>query len=119
MNKKKRILREQRSRRVRAKIRGTADRPRLSVFRSIEHIYAQMIDDESGKTLVSVSDLELSSSERSQRSNVDIAKMVGELVAKKARTKKISRVVLDRGWAKYHGRVKALTEGVREGGLKF
>ncbi len=104
----KQIKRKRRHRRVRAKIKGTAKVPRLCVFRSNKHLYAQLIDDEKGKTLVSVSDLEAKDS-----------KKIGLLIAEKALAKKINKVVFDRGGYKYHGRVKSLAEGAREGGLKL
>ncbi|MDI6602924.1 MAG: 50S ribosomal protein L18 [Patescibacteria group bacterium] len=107
-----------RHQRIRAKIKGTAKIPRLYVFRSAKHIYTQLIDDEEGKTLVSASDLEFKKSKK-LKSKIDKAKEVGKLIAKKAIEKKIERVVFDRGGYKYHGRVKAVAEGAREGGLKF
>lgn len=109
--------RYRRHKRVRAKIFGTAKVPRLCVFRSAKHIYAQLIDDERGRTLVSASDLELKTKKR--RTKTEKAKEVGKLIAKKAVDKKIVKVVFDRGGYKYHGRVKDLAEGAREGGLKF
>jgi len=112
----KRAKRQTRARRARAKISGTARRPRLSVFRSGRHIYAQLIDDERGKTLVSASDLEL---KKEKNKKTDLAKDTGKLIAQKAREEKISEVIFDKGGFKYHGRVKALAEGAREGGLKF
>jgi large subunit ribosomal protein L18 len=120
----KRLKKERRRKRVRAKIFGTSERPRLSVFRSHKHIYCQIINDEKGKTLVSASDFELKSEERKnikkdERRKVAIAFKVGELIAKKALEKGIEKVVFDRDGYKYHGRVKALAEGARSGGLKF
>ena len=106
-----------RHRRVRAKIYGTAKMPRLCVFRSAKHIYGQLIDDEKSQTLVSASDLELRI--KKGKTKVEKAKEVGKLIAKKAQKLKIEKVVFDRGGYKYHGRVKALAEGAREGGLKF
>lgn len=102
--------------RVRAKISGTAKRPRLSVFRSLKHINAQLIDDTRSKTLLGASDMEL---KKEKKNKTDIAFMVGELLAKKAKDKKISSVVFDRASNKYHGRVKSLAEGAKKGGLKF
>jgi len=105
---------------VRAKISGTKERPRLCVFRSAKHIYAQLIDDEKGKTLVAASDLEIKiSKSKIQNKKNYKAKEVGKLIAKKALEKKIEKVVFDRGGYQYQGRVKALAEGAREGGLKF
>jgi large subunit ribosomal protein L18 len=119
MERKEKIeKRLRRKKRIRAKIFGTKDKPRLSVFRSAKHIYAQLIDDEKNKTLVSASDLELKKS-RKKLKKIEKAKEVGKLIAKKAQNLKIEKVVFDRGGYKYHGRVKALAEGAREGGLKF
>ena len=110
-------VRKIRHERVRKKISGTADRPRLCVYRSNAHIYAQIIDDVAGNTLVAASsvekDFELSGS------NKEGARAVGKLVAERALQKGIEEVVFDRGGYIYHGRVKALAEGAREGGLKF
>ena len=106
-----------RHKRVRSKISGTRERPRLCVFRSAKHIYAQIIDDVNGKTLVSASTMEKSFTENG--GNKDAAKKVGVLVAERALEKKIDTVVFDRGGFVYHGRVQALAEGAREGGLKF
>lgn len=125
---KKQINRHRRHKRVRAKIRGTGKIPRLCVFRSNKHIYGQLIDDEKGKTLIAASDLEIKSSSKKQKTanKTVVAHEVGELLAKKAidlpagrQGKKIEKVVFDRGGYKYHGRIKALAEGAREGGLKF
>lgn len=109
--------RARRQRRVRAKISGTAACPRLNVFRSAKHIYAQLIDDVGGVTLASASSLEKGAD--ISGSNVDGAHAVGLLIAKHAQDKGISEVVFDRGGYIYHGRVKGLAEGAREGGLKF
>ena len=106
-----------RHKRVRAKIFGTPERPRLCVFRSAKHIYAQIIDDVNGKTLVSASTMEKDFTEFG--GNADAAKKIGALVAERALKAKIDTVVFDRGGFVYHGRVKALAEGAREGGLKF
>ncbi len=106
-----------RHKRVRAKIFGTPERPRLCVFRSAKHIYAQIIDDVNGKTLVSASSMEKDFTEYG--GNADAAKKIGVLVAERALKVKIETVVFDRGGFVYHGRVKALAEGAREGGLKF
>lgn len=107
----------QRKARVRAKILGLSDKPRLSVFRSNVHIYGQLINDENGKTLVSCSDLSIK--EKSKATKTQIAEKVGEELAKKAIAKKIKKVTFDRNGFKYHGRVKALAEGARAGGLEF
>ncbi|AYM02754.1 50S ribosomal protein L18 [Levilactobacillus brevis] len=108
--------RQKRHMRVRNKISGTAERPRLNVFRSNKNIYAQVIDDVAGVTLVSASTLD---SDVNGDNKTDQAKAVGELVAKRAVEKKISDVVFDRGGYLYHGRVQALAEAARENGLKF
>ena len=106
--------------RVRRKVVGTAERPRLSVFRSLHHIYAQVIDDTRGVTLVSASSLEseLRPDENGQK-KAEVSKRVGALVAERARSNGIQSVVFDRGGYKYHGRVKALADAAREGGLAF
>ncbi|MBQ3672160.1 MAG: 50S ribosomal protein L18 [Kiritimatiellae bacterium] len=103
--------------RVRGKISGTAERPRLSVFRSENNIYAQVIDDVAGKTLVSASTVEKAF--EGNGGNIEAAKKIGAAIAERALQKGIEEVVFDRGGYIYHGRVKALAEGAREGGLKF
>lgn len=115
MKNNKELTRQRRKARIRAKVKGTAERPRLVVFRSLMHVYAQLIDDESGKTLLSTSDLK----GKSKGKKTDSAKNAGMKIAELAKEKKISSVVFDRNGYKYHGRVKALAEGAREGGLKF
>ena len=115
---KKQDKKVQRKRRIRAKMLKSKRHPRLSVFRSNKYIFAQIIDDVKGKTLVSFSDRNLPKS-KEKKDNVSIAKAVGEGLAKEAKSKKITKVVFDRSGYKYHGRVKALAEGAREGGLKF
>ena len=112
-----RAQRMKRHNRVRGKISGTPERPRLSVFRSENHIYAQVIDDVAGNTLVSASTVEKSF--EGNGSNIEAAKKIGALVAERALQKGIEEVVFDRGGYIYHGRVKALADGAREGGLKF
>lgn len=109
--------RDRRHRRIRAKIQGTADRPRLFVFRSAKHIYAQLIDDDKGKIIAEAQDLKVSVGKK--KTKTDRAKEIGKLIAQKAVEKKIEKVVFDRGGYKYHGRVKSLADGAREGGLKF
>ena len=106
-----------RHKRVRGKISGTAARPRLNVFRSLQNIYAQLIDDDKGVTLVSASTVEKDFEEYG--GNKSAARKVGELLAKRAAEKDITKVVFDRGGYIYHGRVQELAEGAREGGLKF
>jgi len=115
--KEKRKKREQRRKRVRKKVKGTKERPRLCVVKSLKHIYAQIVDDTEGKVLSFASDLELNNKEGLKK--VEIAREVGKLIAKKAKEKNIEKVCFDRSGYKYHGRVKALAEGAREGGLKF
>lgn len=106
--------------RLRSKISGTAERPRLAVYRSITHIYAQIIDDVKGNTIVSASSLEDEIKDQGKESGkIQISKVVGEVIGKKAVEKGISEIVFDRGGYKYHGRVKAVAEGARESGLKF
>ncbi|MBR7074358.1 MAG: 50S ribosomal protein L18 [Oscillospiraceae bacterium] len=112
-----RAQRIKRHNRVRGKISGTAERPRLCVFRSENHIYAQIIDDVAGNTLVSASTVEKSF--EGKGSNIEAAKKIGALIAERALKKGLEDVVFDRGGYIYHGRVKALAEGAREGGLKF
>ena len=109
--------RQKRHARVRGKISGTAERPRLAVYRSLSHIYAQIIDDTKGVTLCAASTTEKDFKEYG--GNVAAAKAVGETIAKRAADKKITEVVFDRGGYVYTGRVQALAEGAREGGLKF
>ncbi len=118
-NKKEARLR--RKRRVRKKVRGTPERPRLSVFKSVRHIYAQIIDDISGRTLVAVSSLspDLKDKIGKNSGNIEGAKIVGLGIARKALDKGIKRVVFDRSGFIYHGRVKAVAEAAREGGLVF
>jgi large subunit ribosomal protein L18 len=105
-----------RRRRIRGRVEGSAARPRLSVFRSNKGIYAQVIDDASGTTIAAASSVQLSSSEGSKSEQ---ASAVGKLVAERARDKGVESVVFDRGGYLYHGRVKALADGAREGGLRF
>jgi large subunit ribosomal protein L18 len=106
--------------RIREKLRGTAERPRLAVYRSLNHIYAQVIDDENGRTLAAAStkDKELDGKLKSG-GNVAAAKLVGELLARRAKEKGVQKVVFDRGGFIYHGRVKTLAEAARAAGLKF
>jgi len=108
--------REKRHNRVRARVTGTAERPRLNVFRSLNNIYAQLIDDTAGRTLVAASTLDKGVEDSSK---IDEAKAVGKLVAERAKSAGIGKVVFDRGGYLYHGRIKALAEGAREGGLDF
>ncbi|RAK16758.1 LSU ribosomal protein L18P [Anoxybacillus vitaminiphilus] len=114
----KNAVRKKRHARVRKKVFGTAERPRLNVFRSNKHIYAQVIDDVKAVTLVSASTLDKEFNLEST-GNIEAAKKVGELVAKRALEKGIKSVVFDRGGYLYHGRVKALADAAREAGLEF
>lgn len=115
-----RVARQRRHERIRRNIHGTTERPRLNVFRSLQHIYAQVIDDEQGHTLVAASTLDpelreqLAGLNKSQQ-----AARVGQLVAQRALANGLTKVVFDRGGFPYHGRVKALADGAREGGLEF
>ena len=116
----RRSARDTRHHRLRRYVRGSGGRPRLAVFRSLNHIYAQLIDDEAGKTLVAVDSRSAGFRARqAPGGNVAAAKIVGELLAEKARGQGIERVVFDRGGYKYHGRVKALADAARSGGLVF
>ena len=109
--------RERRHRRVRARIFGTTTRPRLSIFRSNAGMYVQLIDDERGQTLVSAHSREIKIEKNDDKKKVSFA--LGKILAEKAQKAKIKEIVFDRGGYKYHGRVKALADGAREGGLKF
>jgi large subunit ribosomal protein L18 len=114
---KKNEIRERIHVRIRHRVRGTAERPRLAIFRSVANIYAQVIDDNQRRTLVSASSIE--KGKRTNGGNVAAAKSIGKLVAERAREKGIQKVVFDRGGYIYHGRVKALAEAAREAGLEF
>jgi len=113
----KKEIRNRVHRRIRRKLRGTAERPRLAVFRSVAHIYAQVIDDDQGQTLVSASSVDKDA--KTNGGNVAAAKTIGQLVAERAKDKGITRVVFDRGGYRYHGRVKALADAARAKGLQF
>lgn len=127
--KTKREKRLRRQRRSRAKVLGSKERPRLSVFRSNKHVYAQLISDEEGRTIVAASDREIKSqkskikktkkTEPQGNPGVERAREVGKLIAEKAKKAGITKVVFHRGGYAYHGQVKALAEGAREGGLEF
>ena len=117
---KSRKARKRRHRRIRMKISGTAERPRLNVFRSLNHIYAQVIDDVAGRTLVSASTVDNQlMSELNGKTKKEQAEAVGKAVAERAVALGIESVIFDRGGYLYHGRVQALADGAREGGLKF
>ena len=107
--------------RIRKKISGTTEIPRLTVYRSLNQMYAQIIDDSTGVTLVAASSLskEILDEIKSSKGKISKSKLVGSLIAKKAKEKNISSVVFDRNGYRYHGRVQAIAEGAREGGLKF
>ena len=113
----KKAIRNRIHRRIRRKLSGTAERPRLAVLRSVAHIYAQVIDDAQGQTLVSASSVDKDG--KSKGGNVAAAKAIGKLVAERAKDKGIKALVFDRGGYQYHGRVKALAEAAREAGLEF
>ncbi|MFQ3645369.1 50S ribosomal protein L18 [Aggregatilineales bacterium SYSU G02658] len=114
------LARRRRQTRVRAKLAGTAARPRLNVYRSLSNIYAQVIDDETGKTLASASTIDKDvAAAIVGKTKVEASKIVGETVAKRAKEAGISAVVFDRGGYRYHGRIAALAEGARAGGLEF
>jgi large subunit ribosomal protein L18 len=116
----KKEARLRRKKRVRNKVFGTSDRPRLCVFRSAKHIYAQIIDDTQGFTIAAASSMEKELRDASDSGDKKaVAVNIGKLIAQRAKEKGISKVVFDRGGFMYHGRVKALSEGAREGGLAF
>lgn len=120
MSAKNRIAREHRHRRVRVKVSGTPERPRLNVFRSLKHIYAQVIDDIDGNTLVAASTIDGEvAGQIAGKTKKEQAAVVGKLLATRAQAAGIDQVVFDRGGYLYHGRVKALADAAREGGLKF
>lgn len=117
---KKQLGRERRKTRIRARISGTAERPRLNVFRSLSNIYAQVIDDVKGHTLVSASTVDKEVAVAVDgKSKREAAKIVGQMVAQRALAAGITQVVFDRGGYRYHGRIAALADGAREGGLEF
>ena len=116
-----RQLRKVRQARVRKKVAGTPERPRLSVFRSLKHIYAQVIDDTTGRTIAAASSQEAlrGNEESASGPKTEVSAAVGKVLAERALAAGVTRVVFDRGGCKYHGRVKALADGSREGGLEF
>ena len=115
-----RSARRRRHLRVRKKVAGTAQRPRLAIFRSLNHVYAQIIDDSAGHTLVSACDLDPElRAVRNGKKKAEVAGLVGQVIARKAQEKGIGAVVFDRGGCKYHGRIKALAEAARKAGLTF
>jgi large subunit ribosomal protein L18 len=120
-NEKKQVRLQRRKWSIRSTVFGTAERPRLSVFRSDKHIYAQIIDDYAGKTLVAAgsTNAEVRGADLKKGGNIAAAKKIGQAIAEKAKAAGISKVCFDRGGRQYHGRVKALADAAREGGLKF
>jgi large subunit ribosomal protein L18 len=120
ITKERRVARDVRHRRLRRYVRGSSARPRLAVFRSLQHIYAQLIDDDAGRTVLAVDSRSKEFRERHRSGgNIAAAKAIGELLAQKAKAQGIGQVVFDRGGYKYHGRVKALADAARTGGLAF
>ena len=115
----KNIIRTRVHQRIRKKLRGTPERPRLAVFRSVAHIYAQVIDDTKGITVVAASSMEKTLETTKSGGNVAAAKEIGRRVAERAKEKGVDKVVFDRGGYLYHGRVKALADAAREAGLEF
>lgn len=115
----KQLKKLKRAKRVRAKVIGTKTRPRLTIYRSLKHLYAQVINDSREKTLLAASDFDLSPARRKKTKKMDLAKEVGLAIAKKAKDKKIDKVVFDRRGYKYHGIIKSFADGAREGGLEF
>lgn len=118
MTTSRQLGRERRHRRVRKKVRGTPERPRLSVFRSNKHIYAQVVDDVNGRTVAAASTVE-ADVRTSPTGTVDAAKAVGKLIGERARAQGVATVVFDRGGFRYHGRVAGVADGAREAGLEF
>lgn len=119
-HKDRNVSRRRRHLRLRQRVRGAGDRPRLSVFRSLAHIYAQVIDDGGNRTLAAASSLDPEiRAEADKAKKAEAGRLVGRLIAKRAKAQGIRRVVFDRGGYLYHGRVKALADGAREGGLEF
>ncbi|MEW6143227.1 MAG: 50S ribosomal protein L18 [Chloroflexota bacterium] len=113
------LARERRHQRVRAELSGTPSRMRLNVFRSLSHIYVQIIDDTTGRTMASACTLDADFDKATGKNKTEQAKLVGKLIAQRAVNKGINQVVFDRGGYQYHGRIKALAEAAREAGLKF
>ncbi len=111
--------RPRRHMRIRKKVKGTAERPRLTVFRSLNHIYAQLVDDLTGRTILTVSSLDKELVPKGGKGKLEASKKVGKQIAALAKEKGIDRVCFDRGGYLYHGRVKAVADGAREGGLNF
>lgn len=119
MKNTKRVAREKRRQRVRHKVQGSVDRPRLSVFKSLKHIAVQVINDTTGETLAAASTYEKEFAKKTSNSTIAGAKRIGEMIAERAQAKGIEKVVFDRSGFRYHGRLKALADAAREKGLKF
>ena len=121
ITKKKLEHRQRTKKHIRLHLAGSAERPRLTVFRSLKHVYAQLVDDDQGKTLIGVSDLteELAEQAKAAKGQVAVGKLVGQLMARRAKERNIAQVVFDRNGFRYHGVIKAVADGAREGGLKF
>jgi large subunit ribosomal protein L18 len=121
ITKKKLEHRQRTKKHIRLHLAGSAERPRLTVFRSLKHVYVQLVDDDQGKTLIGVSDLteELAEQAKAAKGQVAVGKLVGQLAARRAKEKNIATVVFDRNGFRYHGVIKAVADGAREGGLKF
>ncbi|MFO0874981.1 MAG: 50S ribosomal protein L18 [Phycisphaerales bacterium] len=115
----KNVRRQRRKQGIRKRVFGSPDRPRLTVFRSIKHIYVQVIDDLSGRTLAAASSVDGAVAENASGSNAEAAKAIGKAIAERARKAGVSKVVFDRNGFRYHGRIKALADAAREGGLQF
>jgi large subunit ribosomal protein L18 len=116
---KRNTIRQRVHSRIRAKMTGSAERPRLNVYRSLNHIYTQVIDDANGKTLASASTVSKKGSEQTAGGNVEAARAIGKLIAERAQAAGVKKVVFDRGGYLYHGRIKALADAAREAGLEF
>jgi large subunit ribosomal protein L18 len=116
---KRNAIRQRVHKRIRTKMTGTAERPRLNVYRSLNHIYTQVIDDTNGVTIASASTVAKKGAEAKAGGNVEAAKAVGKLIAERAKEKGVTKVVFDRGGYLYHGRIKALADAAREAGLEF
>ena len=116
---KRNVIRKRVHSRIRAKMSGTATRPRLNVYRSVSHIYTQLIDDAAGVTIASASTIGSKNEEKKSGGNIEAARAVGRAIAERAKEKGIQKVVFDRGGYLYHGRVKAIADAAREAGLEF
>jgi large subunit ribosomal protein L18 len=117
--KQRNVIRKRVHTRIREKLSGTTERPRLNVYRSLDHIYTQLIDDSNGVTIASASTVAKKGESKKNGGNIDAAKAVGKLIAERAKEKGVKKVVFDRGGYLYHGRIKALADAAREAGLEF